>query len=86
MNDLLWNPLLAWPLLIGCALLIAGGVGWSLWRGLHDRRRAVISGLFRLGALLLLGLMLLQPQRRFEEVTILKPQLAVLVDLSLIHI
>ena len=82
MKDLLWNPILAWPVLVLAALLVAGGIAWSLWRGLHDRRRANISGLLRLGVLLLLVLVFLQPQKRRDEITILKPQLAVLVDTS----
>ena len=82
MTDLLWSPILAWPLLVFAALLIAGGVGWSLWHGLHSRRQAAMLGGFRLGALLLFVLILLQPQRRFDEVTIIKPQLAVVVDAS----
>ncbi len=82
MKDLLWNPVFAWPLIAGAALLVACGVGWSLWRGLHDKKRALTSGGFRLGALLVLVLILIQPQRRYDEVTILKPQLAVVVDTS----
>jgi uncharacterized membrane protein len=82
MNNLLWDPVLAWPLLVLAALLAFGGIGWSLWTGLRDRRRALCLGLFRGGALLLLVLILIQPQKRFDEVTILRPQIAVLVDAS----
>ena len=82
MSNLLWNPVLAWPLLVVVALLTLGGIGWSLWSGLGDRRRALWLGSYRVGALLLLALILVQPQKRFDEVTILRPQLAVLVDAS----
>ena len=82
MNNLLWTPIFAWPLIVLLALIVAGGVAWSLWAGLHSRRQAVVSGALRAGALVLLVLVLWQPQRRFDEITILKPQLAVVVDAS----
>jgi uncharacterized membrane protein len=82
MRDLLWAPIFAWPLLAISAALIATAIAWSLWRGLHDRRRAVVSGALRIAALLLLVLLFLQPQKRRDEVTILRPQLAVLIDTS----
>ena len=82
MKDLLCTPVIAWPLIALVALLIAGGVGWSLWHGLHSRTRALSLGGFRLAALLVFVLILLQPQRRYDEVTILKPQLAVVIDTS----
>ena len=82
MKDLLYSPILPWPLLLLLGLLIAGGIGWSLWRGLHSKERALALGGFRLGALLILILIFIQPQKRYDEVTVLKPQLAVVFDAS----
>jgi uncharacterized membrane protein len=82
MNDLLWSPIFAWPLIVLLALVILGGISWTLWLGLKSKPRAGLLGGFRLLALLALVLMLIQPQRRFDEVTILKPQLAVVIDAS----
>ncbi len=82
MKDLLAAPIFPWPILLLIGLLIAGAVGWSLRRGLHSQRQAILLGAFRLAALLILILIFIQPQKRYDEVTILKPQLAVLVDTS----
>ncbi|HEY2342928.1 MAG TPA: glutamine amidotransferase, partial [Chthoniobacteraceae bacterium] len=82
MKDFLATPVLPWPLLVLIILVIGGGIAWSLHRGLHSRDRALALGGFRIGALLFLLLILIQPQKRYDEVTILKPQLAVLVDTS----
>ena len=50
-----------------------------MW-GVRSPRRVVVLALLRLLMLALLVLMLFQPQRKIDEVTILRPQLAVLVD------
>jgi uncharacterized membrane protein len=81
-NDFLFTPVFKWPVLW---LLVAAAIavtGWSLWRRLRSPRRAALLGGFRLFALVALVFMLIQPQKRFDEVTILKPQLAVVIDTS----
>jgi len=81
-NDLLWQPVCPWPWLAGAVLLACAAVLWSLLRGVRSRRRILVLGLLRALMLAVLALMLLQPQRRHDEVTTLRPQLAVLVDSS----
>lgn len=82
MTDLLWNPVLA-PWLIGAlVLLVLLGTAWSLWHGLHHRGHALWLGAFRLGALLVLALLLLQPRIKRDVVSRIAPQLAVVVDNS----
>ena len=82
MSDMMWSPVLAVPLLVLVALAILAGTGMSLWRGIHDRAHAVWLGLFRLAALAVLALILLQPQMKRDVVTRIPPQLAVVVDSS----
>ncbi|HWB60387.1 MAG TPA: glutamine amidotransferase [Chthoniobacteraceae bacterium] len=82
MSDLLWYPVIPWPLLIVAALAAIAGVAWSLVRGVRSRTRVVCLGAFRLLMLATLMLILFQPQLRHDEVTVLRPQLAVLVDTS----
>jgi len=80
MNGLLFHPVLPWPWLALLLLLCAAGLGWSLFSGVRSRGRVVRLGLLRLAALAALFLVLAQPQQRRDEVTVLRPQLAVLVD------
>ena len=82
MSDLLWHPVIAWPLLLLVALAVAAGIAWSLSRGVRSRGRVLALGGLRLLMLAALLLILLQPQLRHDEVTVLRPQLAVLVDTS----
>ena len=82
MNDLLWHPIIPWPWLISIALLVMAGIGWSLWRGVRSKPRAIVLGTLRVLMLAALITMLFQPQQRHDEITILRPQLAVLVDTS----
>ena len=82
MNDLLWHPVIPLPLLLLAAALAAVGIGWSLRRGVRSTRLVLGLGILRALMLAALILMLLQPQMRREEVTVLRPQLAVLVDSS----
>ena len=82
MSDLLWHPVIAWPFLILAALAVAAGVAWSLLRGIRSKSRVVFLGVLRLLMLVALVLVLFQPQLRHDEVTVLRPQLAVLVDTS----
>lgn len=82
MTELLWNPVLA-PMLIGLlALLVMGATAWSLWHGVNNRAHALWLGGFRLAALLVLAVLLLQPRMRQEVVSRIAPQLAVVVDNS----
>ncbi|HYR59021.1 MAG TPA: hypothetical protein VEO95_10340, partial [Chthoniobacteraceae bacterium] len=82
MNDVLFSPVVKWPLIAAGAVAIFAAIAWTLWLGLKSRARASLLGGFRLLALAGLVLMLIQPQKRYDEVTILKPQLAVVVDSS----
>ena len=82
MNDLVFHPVLPWPLLIAAVLTAGGWMGWSLWIGLKSKKRLAVLALFRSLALVALTVTLLQPQRQTEEVTLLRPQIAVLVDTS----
>ena len=82
MNDLLWHPVIPWPLLCVAILLAAAGIGWSLLQGVRSVRRIAVLGTLRALMLAALLLILLQPQMRRDEVTVLRPQLAVLVDTS----
>lgn len=80
MNDLLWHPVLAWPWLLCAAALVLAGIGWSLRCGVRSKKRIAALGTLRVLMLAALLLMLFQPQKRHDDVTILRPQLAVLVD------
>ena len=82
MNDLLWHPVIPWPLLCVAVLLAAMGIGWSLRQGVRSGMRVIVLGSLRALMLVILLLILLQPQMRHDEVTVLRPQLAVLVDTS----
>lgn len=82
MNDLVFHPVMspAWLALAG--LLATAAILWSLFHGIRSRSRAVTLAILRLIALAVLLLMLAQPQLRREEITVLRPQIAVLVDNS----
>lgn len=82
MNDLVFHPVLPFPWLVLLGLAALGAILWSLARGVRSRPHAFTLGMLRLGALGALLLLLAQPQRRREEITVLRPQLAVLVDNS----
>jgi len=79
-NDLVFHPIWSIPWLIAAAAFALALIFWSLRRGVRSRGRAVTLGLLRTLALAVLLLMLAQPQLRREEITTLRPQLAVLVD------
>ena len=83
MNDLIFHPVLPWPLLGAVLLGILVLMGWTLVTGLRSPRRIVILSALRLVALAAVAFALVQPQRQHQEVTILRPQVAVLVDNSL---
>ncbi len=82
MSNFLFSPVFKWPLLVLLALIVAGAIGWSFWTKLRSPRQMAMLGGFRLLALLALVVMLIQPQKRYDEVTILRPQIAVVVDAS----
>ena len=83
MNDLVFHPVAPWPAVVLALLGILVATGWTLALGLRAGRRvAVLAGL-RLVALAALAFALAQPQREQQDVTILRPQLAVLIDNSL---
>ena len=63
-------------------MLVIAAVAWSLVRGVRSPRRIAVLGILRALMLAILLLMLLQPQRRTDEVMTLRPQIAVLVDAS----
>jgi Putative glutamine amidotransferase len=79
-GDLLWESICS-PWILACALLLSGALilGTLAW-GIREWRTRIALGVPRMIALALLLLMMLQPREKKEEVTILKPQLAVLVD------
>jgi uncharacterized membrane protein len=76
----LWQPICSWPWLVAAFVLAIAAVAWSLVRGVRSPRRIAVLGILRALMLAILLLMLLQPQRRTDEVTTLRPQIAVLVD------
>ena len=80
MKEILWQPVCAWPWLLIAVLWVAVSVAWSLVRGVRSPGRIAVLGALRALMLAALLLMLLQPQRRTDEVTTLRPQIAVLVD------
>jgi len=80
LKDILWQPVCAWPWLLFAVLLVAVLVAWSLVRGVRSPRRIALIGTLRALMLAVLLLMLFQPQRRTDDVTTLRPQIAVLVD------
>ena len=82
MKDVLFHPVLSIPWLIALTVLAAALIAWSLWRGVRSRRRVALLAFFRTGSLLALVAILLQPQQRHDEITVMRPQLAVLIDKS----
>jgi len=80
MTDIFWQPVCAWPWLVPAGALVLASVAWSLFRGVRSRRRILVLGILRGLMLAVLMMMLFQPQRRIDEITTLRPQLAVLVD------
>ncbi len=83
MNDLVFHPALPWLWLLLAAPVVVALIGWSSWVGLKSKRRLALLLAFRLPALAALVFLLTQPQEQKQEVTILRPQIAVLVDDSL---
>ena len=83
MNDISFHPVLPWPILIALLIAIAGLIVWTLFISLRSVARvAVLSG-YRLLALAVVAFVMMQPQQQRHEVTILRPQIAVLADNSI---
>ena len=81
-SDFVFTPVLHWPWLVLLAAMIIAATGWSLFFGLRSKGRIAVLWGLRTLALAGFVVVLLLPQRRHEEVTVLRPQLAVLVDTS----
>jgi uncharacterized membrane protein len=82
MKDFFLTPILSWPWLAGIAAAFIIVIGWSFFHGLRSKSKIALLGSLRVGALLTLMVILLQPQQRQDEVTALRTQLAVLIDTS----
>ena len=82
MKNLVLHPVISGPWLAVWVLLALVLIGWSLRRGVRSRRRMVLLAASRIAALLALVAILLQPQQRHDEITVMRPQLAVLIDKS----
>jgi uncharacterized membrane protein len=75
-----FSPVYSWVLVALLAGVLAACILWSGREGLKRAGRRRALGGVRFGALALMVLLLSQPQRRVDEITVIKPQLAVLVD------
>jgi len=82
MKEFLFSPVLGWVWLILLAAVIAAGTVATFFYGLRSKWRIAVLWTFRVLALALFVLVLAMPQQRREEITVLRPQLAVLVDTS----
>ena len=82
MNDLVFHPILPAGWLALALIAAAAVMFWSLRRGVRARKRVAVLAFIRLIALAALLAMLLQPQKRRDEITVVRPQLAVLIDKS----
>ena len=82
MSNFVFTPVLWWPWLVLLTALVIAVTGWSFFYGLRSTKRIAVLWTLRTVALAGLLLVLLLPQRRHEEVIVLRPQLAVVVDTS----
>jgi hypothetical protein len=80
MSDILLSPVFSWWGAALLVLLMFVAVFWSTRTGLKLRERRLWLGALRFGTVFVLLVVLIQPQRKVDEVTVIKPQLAVLVD------
>ena len=82
MSDFVFTPVLRWPWLVLLAAVIIAVTGWSFFFGLRSKWQITVLWVLRTMALAGFVVVLLLPQCRHEEVTVLRPELAVLVDTS----
>lgn len=84
MSAIFWEPLLPPALLAALGLLAFAITGWSFLTQFPKSSpgRAIGLAVLRLLAIALVLVMLFQPKRKIEEVSVVKPQLAVLLDTS----
>ncbi|MCG3147338.1 MAG: hypothetical protein PCFJNLEI_00777 [Verrucomicrobiae bacterium] len=82
MSEFVFNPVIRWPWLVAAVVVILAVLGWSFFYGLRSRWRIAVLWCLRGLALVGFVTVLALPQKRQEEVTVLRPQLAVLVDTS----
>ena len=80
MSDFLLSPVFSWSGACILWALMLAAVIWSTRNGFKLPNRRLCLGATRFGAALLLFVVLIQPQRKVDEVTVIKPQLAVLLD------
>jgi Putative glutamine amidotransferase len=80
LSDILWESICRPSILAGALILSAALILATLLWGIRGVSRKLILGALRIIMLGLLLVIMLQPKEKKEEVTILKPQLAVLVD------
>lgn len=85
MSGFFWEPLFP-PMVLGLVGFVAAAIiCWSFLAGFPRKtspRLAIVLAILRLVTLGLLLVMLFQPKRKVEEVSMIKPQLAVLIDTS----
>lgn len=82
MKDFFLTPILSWPMLLGIVAALVVVIGWSFFYGLRSKPKIALLWSLRVGALLTLLLVMLQPQQRQDEVSALRTQLAVMIDTS----
>lgn len=82
MSDLLFTPVFWWPALAAVATALVLGIGWSFFFGLRSGKHILLLWPLRAAAVAAFVVVLVQPQKKQDEVTVLKPQVAVLVDAS----
>lgn len=82
MNGVTFHPVIPWPWLLLLLLAAAGAIAWSFRAAIKSRRSLVFLAILRTLGFGCLVLLLIQPQRRSETATAIRPALAVLIDAS----
>lgn len=80
MKDLSFSPVFSWYFAVLVTLSVLGAVFWGSYRGLNRPSMRWTLGAVQTATFFLLSVLLMQPRRRVDEVTVIKPQLAVIVD------
>lgn len=80
MRDLSFTPVFSWVLALLVILAVFGAVWWGSVRGLKRPSMRWSLGAVQAATLSLIAILLMQPRKRVDEVTVIKPQLAVVVD------